>query len=236
MNLQAVILAGGLGTRLRSVVGETPKAMAQVAGRPFLEHLLADLEAQGVRRVVLAVGYRREVIRAHFGEAFRGVALAYSEEEEPLGTGGAVRRALRLAGPGPCVVLNGDTWLDLDYPAMARAHLDAAAALTIAVRAVPDVARCGALEVEGGRVRAFREKGPSGPGFVNAGVYVLSAALFDGLALPDAFSLERDVFAPHVRELAPLAFVASGRFIDIGVPEDFERAQRLLAGSGAAGR
>lgn len=232
VTLQAVILAGGLGTRLRPVVGETPKAMAPVAGRPFLEHLLSDLAAHGVRRAVLAVGYRREVIAAHLGAGFRGVSLAYSEEEEPLGTGGAVRRALRLAEPGPCLVLNGDTWVDLDHGAMVRAHVDAAAKVTIAVRAVPDVARFGALELDGGRVRAFREKGPSGSGFINAGVYVLGPDLFDGLALPAAFSLERDVFAPRVRELAPLAFEATGRFIDIGVPEDFERAQRLLAGEG----
>jgi D-glycero-alpha-D-manno-heptose 1-phosphate guanylyltransferase len=232
VTLQAVILAGGLGTRLRPVVGDTPKAMAPVAGRPFLEHVLADLAASGVRRAVLAVGYRREVISAHFGAEFRGVSLDYSEEEEPLGTGGAVRRALRLAAPGPCLVLNGDTWLDLDHVAMVRAHVQAAAALTIAVRAVPDVARYGALEIHGGRVRAFREKAPSGPGFINAGVYVLGADLFEGVSLPAAFSLERDVFVPRVRELAPLAFEATGRFIDIGVPEDFERAQRLLAGRG----
>jgi D-glycero-alpha-D-manno-heptose 1-phosphate guanylyltransferase len=228
VSLQAVILAGGLGTRLRPVVGETPKVMAPVAGRPFLEHLLASLDAHGFARVILAVGFKKEVIASHFGPSFRRLALHYSEEQKPLGTGGAVRQALRLAEAGPCFVLNGDTWLDVDHGAMLRAHVAGGARLSIAVRVEPEVARFGALEIEGGRITRFREKGPSGPGFINAGVCLLARELLAGFELPEAFSLERDFFVPRVAVLAPLAFVAQGRFIDIGIPADYEQAQRLF--------
>lgn len=229
MSLQAVVLAGGLGTRLRATVGDVPKVLAPVAGRPFLEHVLADLDRQGFRRVVLAVGYRREVIRARLGAAFGRLALAYSEETEPLGTGGAVRRAQGLAASGPCFLLNGDTWLDLDYPAMLAAHVRSGAKVSMAVREVPDVGRFGALELTRGRVTRFREKGAAGPGVINAGVYLLDGDVFAGFDLPEAFSLEKDFLQPHLGALAPLAFQATGRFIDIGVAEDYQRAQTLLA-------
>ncbi|MGC3996245.1 MAG: nucleotidyltransferase family protein [Anaeromyxobacter sp.] len=229
MSLQAVVLAGGLGTRLRAAVGEVPKVLAPVAGRPFLEHVLADLDRQGFERVVLAVGWRRELVRGHFGDRFRGLSVAYSEEIEPLGTGGAVRQAVALAGPGPCFALNGDTWLDLDYPAMLAAHRAAGARVSMAVREVPDVGRFGALDLAGGRVTRFREKGGTGPGFINAGVYLLEAGVFEGLGLPAAFSIEKDLLQPQLAALAPLAWVASGRFIDIGVPDDYRAAQDLLA-------
>lgn len=229
VSLQAVVLAGGLGTRLRSAVGDTPKVMAPVAGRPFLEHLLAHLEAGGFGEVVLAVGYRREAVIAHFGSRFQGIPLRYSEEESPLGTGGAVCQALRLARPGPCFVLNGDTWLELDHAAMLRAHLDAGARLSMAVRRVADVARYGAVRILGSRVTAFEEKGRSGPGFINAGVYLLDRDLLQAEPLPRAFSFEADYLAARLPSLAPLAFPAEGRFIDIGVPEDYEWARRMLA-------
>lgn len=227
--MQAVLLAGGLGTRLRSVVADRPKVMAEVAGRPFLEHLLSRLASQGVTRVVLAVGYLRECIVDHFGDAWGGLAIAYSVEHEPLGTGGAVKQSLGLAGPGPCFVLNADTWLDFDMRAMLAAHRQAASRLTMAVRPLDEVGRFGALEIEGGRVVGFHEKGRSGPGAINAGVYLMDATAFDGLGLPERFSIETDFLVPQVSRLRPLAFEVHGDFIDIGVPEDYERAQRLFA-------
>jgi D-glycero-alpha-D-manno-heptose 1-phosphate guanylyltransferase len=226
---QAIVLAGGLGTRLRAVVEDLPKVMAPVAGRPFLEHVLDHLAAQGLRRVILAVSYRREIIQAHFGEAYRGMALRYSVEEEPLGTGGAIRQAMDLAEPGLCFILNGDTWLDLDYAAMARAGQSAGARLVMAVRELPDVGRYGALEVREGRVTGFLEKGRSGPGAINAGVYLAATDLFDAHPFPPRFSFEQDLLMAHLKDLAPLAFTVPGGFIDIGIPEDFFRAQAMFA-------
>ena len=229
MILQAVVLAGGLGTRLRSEVGETPKVMAPVAGRPFLEYVLAELDRQGFRHVILAVGYKKEVVIAHFGSSFRGLSLDYSEEQQLLGTGGGVRKALSLANTGLCFVLNGDTWVELDYVDMWRAHLEHSARLSIAVRAVSDVSRFGAVEIENGRLIRFLEKGREGPGFINAGVYLLSTDVLESHVLPETFSLERDFLVPNMVTLAPFAFPVAGDFIDIGIPEDYQRAQRELS-------
>ena len=228
--MQAIILAGGLGTRLLSVVAELPKVMADVGGRPFLEHLLERLAAQGFDQAILAVGHKRQAIIDHFGHRAAGLSIAYSVEEEPLGTGGAIRQALTLADPAPCFVLNGDTWLDLDYPGMFVAHRKARAELSLAVLNVPDVGRFGALEISSGRVTGFREKGCTGPGAINAGVYLMNADLFHDTDLPLRFSFEIDFLAKALGRLRPLTFEACGDFIDIGVPDDYFRAQRLFAG------
>lgn len=230
--LQAIILAGGLGTRLRSVVPDLPKPMAPVAGRPFLAHVLDALTEAGFEAAVLAVGYRYEAIREHFGGAYRGLVLRYSVEASPLGTGGAIRLALDQAGADPVFVLNGDTWLDLDYRAMLAAHRAADARLSVAACEVPDVARYGRLEVESDRIVGFREKGESGPGLINAGTYLISAELIRRIPTGRPHSFEQELLMPLVSEIRPLAYVTRGLFIDIGVPEDYARAQTLLAAPG----
>ncbi len=232
--MEAVVLAGGLGTRLRSVVADLPKAMAPVAGRPFLEHLLDLLIEAGFDSAILAVGYRSDAIREHFGGRYRGLPLTYSVESHPLGTGGAIRLALRSATARDVFVVNGDTFLDVDFRRMLEAHRRAAAAMTVAVHEVPDTARYGALALCGDRIQGFREKGRHGPGWINAGVYLVPRSLFDRASLADAFSFESDFLAPGVDSLKPLAFPARGLFIDIGVPEDYARAQNLLPARAAA--
>lgn len=226
--MEAIILAGGLGTRLRSVLPDLPKAMAPIRGRPFLALLLDQLAAAGFRAVTLAVGYRHDTIRRYFGERHGTLALRYSVETEPLGTGGALRLALGQASAPEVFVLNGDTYVELDYAAMRLAHRSAKVALTVAVHGVADAGRYGALEVAEGRIRGFLEKGRGGPGLINAGVYLLSAGLLAGHDLPGVFSFETDFLMPYVHEIRPLAFATAGEFIDIGVPEDYARAQALL--------
>jgi D-glycero-alpha-D-manno-heptose 1-phosphate guanylyltransferase len=230
--MEAIVLAGGLGTRLRSVVADLPKAMAPVAGRPFLEHLLDLLAGAGFASAVLAVGYRADAIRSHFGSHYRDLSLEYSLEAEPLGTGGATRLALGRATVPDVFLVNGDTFVDVDFAAMHAAHRRSAAALTVAVHEVPDAARYGALDLDENRIRGFFEKGRGGPGWVNAGVYLLSRGLLDFESLPAAFSFESDYLVPNVGALHPLAFRSSGLFIDIGVPEDYARAQSMFATAG----
>ncbi len=232
--LQAIILAGGLGTRLRSVVPDLPKPMAPVAGRPFLAHVLDALAGAGFTSAVLAVGYRHEVIQAYFGDDYRGLALRYSVETSPLGTGGALRFALEQGEADPVFVVNGDTWLELDYRAMLSAHQEAGVALSVAVCEVPDVARYGSLEVVDGRIHRFLEKGASGPGLINAGTYLVAAELLRRIHPGRPHSFEQELLMPLVSELRPLAFVTRGTFIDIGVPEDYARAQTLFAAAGRA--
>ena len=227
-SMEAIVLAGGLGTRLRSVVAGVPKAMAPVAGRPFLEHLLDLLVDAGFASAVLAVGYRADAIREHFGDRYRSLPLAYSVEGKPLGTGGAIRLAMNHTSSSDTFVVNGDTFVDVAFSAMLAAHRGANARLTIAVHEVPDAARYGVLDIAGDRVQGFFEKGRTGPGWINAGVYLLARTLLDGEALPTAFSFESDYLVPNVVALRPLAFRTEGLFIDIGVPEDFARAQSML--------
>ncbi|MGH8516664.1 MAG: nucleotidyltransferase family protein [Panacagrimonas sp.] len=228
----AVILAGGFGTRLAAVVSDVPKPMAPIAGRPFLERLLDRLASQGIARAVLAVGYRSQAIRAHFGAGRAGMELHYSEETEPLGTGGALRRAFESQDLQRAIALNGDTWCDVDLRALARTHDAAGTVATLTLVHQPDASRFGTVEVDAhGRVAGFREKRPdAGPGLINAGVYALDRGVFDLAPAHARFSFENDVLQARATEGRFAAHVAAhATFIDIGVPDDYARAQTLLA-------
>jgi len=227
--MEAIILAGGLGTRLRQVVQDLPKPLAPVAGRPFLAILLEYLASRGFASVVLSVGYRHELIRAEFGAAFAGLRIRYAVEDKPLGTGGAIRLAARQCDAGEIFVMNGDTYVEVEFDAMRAAHRASGARLSVCTVQVSDVSRYGAVVVEDGRISGFAASGSAGPGRINAGVYLLAKDLLEGMGLPEAFSFERDVLAPKVRELRPAAFPARGMFIDIGIPADYARAQQIFA-------
>jgi D-glycero-alpha-D-manno-heptose 1-phosphate guanylyltransferase len=225
---EAIVLAGGLGTRLREMVRDVPKPMAPVAGRPFLEYLLARLAAAGVERVVLSVGHQAEVIQRHFGGEFRGLVLAYAHEAVPLGTGGATAAALAHCHHSPVLVLNGDSFLDLPWATL-EATWRAFQHPVIVGRVVDDCTRYGRLVSEDGRVVAFTEKdGAGGPGVINAGAYLLPRDFLAAPRGPGPFSLERDVLAVVVERQPVRLVMAPGYFIDIGVPEDYLRAQTEL--------
>ena len=231
--MEAIVLAGGLGTRLASRLEGVPKSMAPVAGRPFLEILLAQLCGAGCARVLLSVGHLHTVIQDHFGASFRGLRVDYVIENAPLGTGGAIRLALAEAREDSVLALNGDTFLDADYADMLRFHSEERAAVTIAVVHQPDVARYGGVAVENKRIVAFEEKRRSGPGptpgLISAGAYVLNRNLEWPPSLRERFSIEKDFFAPEIGRLAPTAYEVNGYFLDIGIPEDLDRAQTELA-------
>lgn len=226
--MEAVILAGGLGTRLRSRVANLPKAMAPIAGRPFLEYLLDQLSDAGCTRVILSVGYRHEVIFEAFGQNYRGMPIDYAVEETPLGTGGAIRLALALIREASALVLNGDTWLKADFAAMTAWHAAEGRPMTMAVTQVDDTARFGGVLLENRRVVGFVEKGRQGPGWINAGTYVISREFPWPAGVPEQFSFETQVMVPLLDRIRPAAFPYAGPFLDIGVPEDFDRAQELL--------
>jgi D-glycero-alpha-D-manno-heptose 1-phosphate guanylyltransferase len=226
--MQAIVLAGGQGSRLRPVLDDTPKVMAPIGGRPFLACLLEFLASQGIDSAVLALGHRSGDIARAFGPRFGGLALRYAVEPEPLGTGGALRSALAMIDRFPVFALNGDTYLELDYRAMLAAHRAGAALLTVAVREVADAGRYGRVTVAGGRIAGFEPAGKAQAGLINAGCYLFGENLLADPALPKTFSFERDFLAPRAGALRPLAFETNGYFIDIGVPEDYGRAQREL--------
>jgi D-glycero-alpha-D-manno-heptose 1-phosphate guanylyltransferase len=227
--MEAIILAGGFGTRLASRLHNIPKPMAPVAGRPFLEILLGYLGRNGCTRALLSVGHLHEVIIDHFGASFGGIEIEYVIEHEPLGTGGAIRAALGQVRESSALVLNGDTFLAADLAALLAAHTAAGATFTMAIAEQPDIARYGGVVVENNRIVGFEEKGRSGPGWINAGVYAIARDLVWPPELKERFSFERDYLVPQLKKISPLAFPVGGFFLDIGIPEDLDRAQTELA-------
>lgn len=226
--MEAIVLAGGLGTRLRNMVPNLPKPMAPIAGRPFLEILLDSLAAKGFDHVILSLGFMAEKISSHFGNRFANMDLTYAVEQEPLGTGGALRLAMNHCRNDHVFIFNGDTFLDLEIDAVeqqwSRHHHP-----IIVGRMVPDTARYGRLLTDNGRVVGLSEKGIAGPGLINAGCYVFNIHQLNGFSLNLPFSLESDYLAIAVNKQRLDIFVTTGHFIDIGVPEDYRRAQSELA-------
>lgn len=226
--MKAIILAGGFGTRLSKHVPDLPKPMAPVAGRPLLEYILDRLIDGGINEIILSVGYRADVIIEHFGDEYRNTKIYYAIENEPLGTGGAIMHAFTKMGDESVLVLNGDTFLDVDYSELLRWYGEAPAQVAMVLRSVPDISRYGAVLVSDGRVTGFLEKGESGEGLINAGVYIVKNNVFEPYDFPVSFSFEADFLEKHCAGLSPRAFVTDGYFIDIGVPDDYDRAQHEL--------
>jgi D-glycero-alpha-D-manno-heptose 1-phosphate guanylyltransferase len=226
--MEAIILAGGFGTRLRQVVPDLPKPMAPIAGRPFLEILLISLAHKGFHSVVLSLGYMADKVVKHFGDHFAGMEIVYEIEQAPLGTGGAVRQALARCNADHVFVFNGDTFLDLET-AEVEAHWQRHQVPIIVARNAWDTARYGCMDAVNGRVLSFSEKGLAVTGLINAGCYLFPLGILDGFALGQPFSLEADFLAKAVGTQRFDLFVTKGHFIDIGVPEDYARAQTELA-------
>jgi NDP-sugar pyrophosphorylase family protein len=227
---EAVILAGGLGTRLRPVINDRPKAMASIAGRPFLEWMIEKLARQGVRRALICTGHMGEYIENHFATGhFQGVEIVYSRESSPLGTGGALRLALpKMLGPR-FLVLNGDSFCDFKLQMMQEIHLQHGVQATLWLVPVADSGRYGAVAVDSRqKIVDFSEKSSSGgPGLINAGVYLLERTLVENIAEGTVCSLEKDVFPKLIgRGLAGLR--GEGPFLDIGTPESYAMAEEFM--------
>jgi NDP-sugar pyrophosphorylase family protein len=230
-NLHAVILCGGLGTRLRSRMGSTPKSLAPISGRPFLEYLLCDLVAVGIRNIVLCTGHGGELIRAHFGQGERfGATIQYAEEKVSLGTGGALKNAQPLLRSNPFLVLNGDTLLDIDYGRLLTKHSNAGAVATLALIQVQGGGRYGnVMLLPNGQVLELREKpqkplSNGEPVWIYGGICCVDQRIFAEIGpAPPAVSLERDVL-PKLTGGGLFAELFTGFFLDIGIPEDYERA------------
>lgn len=226
--MEAIVLAGGYGTRLREIVPSLPKPMAPVAGRPFLAILLASLAKKGFKRVVLSVGFMADKISNYFGSEYLGMQLIYEVEYQPMGTGGALRLALSNCQSDHIFVFNGDTFVDLEVIEMEKLW-QANHVPSIVVREVQDASRFGSVIVDGGRVISFLDKGIAGAGMINAGCYLVPKNLLDEFELGTSFSLESEFFYGAVRLQKINGFVTHGLFIDIGVPDDYRLAQTLLA-------
>lgn len=225
INLEAIVLAGGLGTRLASVVSEVPKPMALVAGKPFLAYLLDNLKAQGVTHVILAVCHLKEHIMEYFGNEYRGMALDYSVEDTPLGTGGAIRKALELCREERAFVCNGDSFFDVDLHTLRAYATTHEFQIVIVLKPLTNFSRYGTVETgDQGMVLSFREKQPCAQGKINGGIYDIKRdALMD---YPVRFSMEQDCFPQLLKNGQVGSVDSEGYFIDIGIPEDYARVQK----------
>ncbi|MCR4917704.1 MAG: HAD-IIIA family hydrolase [Alphaproteobacteria bacterium] len=224
--MNIVILAGGFGTRLQSVVRDVPKPMADINGTPFLELLMRELCFLDPERFVLCVSYLKDCIKNHFGDNFLGIPVVYSEENEPLGTGGAIKQAFNLFKIDDALVLNGDSYISANYAKFLQKSQNEK--LAIMLKQVDNANRYGRVEVVDNRIVAFCEKQPIiQPGLINAGIYKVNKSLFTN-DLPQKFSFEKDVLEPTIPNLRPKYMVADDYFIDIGLPESYAAAQREL--------
>jgi NDP-sugar pyrophosphorylase family protein len=231
-DLPAVLLVGGTGTRLQPVLQDTPKPLAPVGDAPFLQLLVRQLRSQGIRRLVMCTGHLADQVEKEFRDGHKwDVLIAYSKESRPLGTAGAVKFAEGyLTEAADFLVMNGDSFLELDFRELIRFHREHDGLISIAVRRVPDATRYGTVQLGAhNRVVGFREKmGAPVPGLVNGGVYVFKHTILQHIPKGPA-SLENDIF-PRLLEHGVYALEQQGMFIDIGTPEDYARAQTLCHG------
>lgn len=220
--MDAIILAGGKGTRLQSVVSDRPKPMADINGKPFLYYLLKHITSfKEISNIILSVGYKREIIKDYFGNKFLNIPILYSEEEELLGTGGAIRQSLTFAKTNSSIVLNGDTYFDIDINNLYKIHKENNTKISIALKKLEKFDRYGSVKIDSGFITEFKEKSYQEVGFINAGVYLIQNSIFKDYNLPYKFSFETDFMQAFTKELKIGAIVFDGYFIDIGIPEDY---------------
>lgn len=224
---EAIVLVGGLGTRLRGIVNQLPKAMAPVNGRPFLEYQLGYLESKGITRVIMAVGYMKEAIMENFGSSYRSLALDYAVEEEPLGTGGAIMNAVSHLRGEQFYILNGDTIFDIPLQKLQEIRNTKKADLVVALRKVKDTSRYGGVTVDDeGRINGFVEKGSaSGEGWINGGIYLCSKEFLKNFNFNPKFSFEKEILEKEYSRRAIYGAGFINYFLDIGIPKDYKRAQ-----------
>lgn len=226
---QAIILAGGLGTRLRSVVSDLPKCMAPVAGRPFLFYVINYLRSQGIEKFIFSLGYKHEIIEEYLKDQFSTLQYDYSIEEEPLGTGGAIQLACRMAAEKNVLIANGDTLFKINGKELFSFHIEHKADCTLALKPMRQFDRYGVVELnENAAVKDFKEKQFYETGLINGGIYVLNVENFLAKKFPAKFSFEKDFLEQYYQQGKIAGIVQDNYFIDIGIPEDYERVQKEL--------
>lgn len=220
--MEAIVLAGGFGTRLQSVVKDVPKPMAAINGKPFLAYILDYLTYNGVRKIILSVGYKQEIIENYFGNSYKEIDIVYSKEEEPLGTGGAIKKALSYCESENILVLNGDTFFELNLQALLQEHKKANADVTMSLKKMYSFDRYGKVILEENRVVNIVEKEFSSFGIINGGVYIIQKDIFNNTE--EKFSFEQDFLEKKLSKLSVCAYIDKGYFIDIGIPQDYQKA------------
>lgn len=225
---EAIVLAGGLGTRLQSVVKDIPKPMADINGEPFLKHLLDYLINNGIERAVLSVGFRYEAIKEYFGNNYKNLELHYAVEEEPLGTGGGIINALNYTRENLVYLINGDTFFNVNLQELFHFHNQSKADFTLALKPMINFDRYGTVEMDNDRIIKFNEKQYKDKGLINGGIYILNKYLLETLPFAQKFSFEKDFLENYLNQFFINGCIVDNYFIDIGIPEDYQRAQKEL--------
>jgi D-glycero-alpha-D-manno-heptose 1-phosphate guanylyltransferase len=229
MITEAIILAGGFGTRLQHILPNVPKPMAPIGDSPFLSILLDELSSFGITDVVLSTGYLHEQIEEYYHNDYQGIKLSYAHETEPLGTGGAIKYALSFCKTEKVFILNGDTLFRVNLHTFAAFHQQHNSDLSIALRQVDDVSRYGSVSISpDGKILNFKEKNSDfGKGLINGGIYLLKKNILDNISAK-TFSFEKDFMEKYYTQQLFYGYPCGGYFIDIGVPEDYARAVQKL--------
>lgn len=226
---EAIILAGGLGTRLRSELPDLPKCMAPVNDKPFLAYVINYLQSEGITHFIFSLGYKSEAITAFLQKKFPSLSYKIIVEEDPLGTGGAVKKALAAAKDNNVLIVNGDTLFKADIKLLSSADTLSEACCTLSLKPMKNFSRYGVVEIdEFGIIKKFKEKQFYESGLINGGVYAINKNRFLSENLPHKFSFETDYLEKFYKTRKMLGVVQEGYFIDIGIPEDYARAQREL--------
>ena len=223
--MKAIVLAGGYGTRLSKRVSSVPKPMAPISGRPFLEYILDRLIYYEINDITISVGYRSEYIISYFSDFYKKARIRYAVETEPLGTGGAILHAIKNSFDQSLLIINGDTFVDIDYSKFLFWYSQYPDSSAMVLKYMIDVSRYGAVTTQDEKIIGFEEKGKIGSGLINAGVYILNCNVFSQFSLFGKFSLENDLFHKYINSLYLRAFICDDYFIDIGIPDDYDRAQ-----------
>lgn len=226
--MEAIILAGGKGARLRPLTLTVPKPMVPISEKPFLYYLLTMLKEEGVTRVILSIGYLGEQIKDYFGEYWFDLEMSYVQEKEPLGTGGAISKCMAKVTDDEVIVINGDTYCQIDLNKMISSHKQHQAELSIALKEMFDFDRYGTIDIDmrNGVIKQFNEKRKVNKGYINTGTYCINKNIFEQHNMPEKFSFETDFLQAKINELNSNAFITNGYFVDIGVQDDYQRFQK----------
>jgi D-glycero-alpha-D-manno-heptose 1-phosphate guanylyltransferase len=222
--MELIILAGGLGTRLSQVVSDVPKPMAPIRNRPFLDYLMDWLSAYRVSRVIMSVGYKSDIITDHFGTSFNNIPIVYAYENEPLGTGGAILNALKYASANNVLVVNGDTYFPVDLDILSEFHTANGGVISIALKLMENFDRYGTVDLHETTISGFKEKQRLESGLINGGIYFLKKDFFNSKTYPLKFSFETEILEKETAGGDIKGLVFSEMFIDIGVPDDYQKA------------
>jgi D-glycero-alpha-D-manno-heptose 1-phosphate guanylyltransferase len=229
--MQAIILAGGFGTRLKSVVADKPKVLSPVAGKPFLHFIINFLQQQGITQYIFALGYLHEQVLEYLQENHPHLNHQYTIEEKPLGTGGGIKLAMQKATEENVIIVNADTFFEINLQQMMHFHTTFNAHCTIGVKKMENFDRYGTVEIDNqNNIIAFKEKTPTQIGFINAGYLIFNKSFFleKTAHLPPVFSYEKDFLEKVLTNATLKAFESNGYFIDIGIPQDYALAQQVF--------